>query len=275
MYSLFRNITNFKNLFLVLILFTLTAHSLAITNEADVKDIGIDEKLGTTISLDLKFRDEKGKQVTLSGLLKDEKPVILSLLYYSCPRVCSYVLNGLVDSVNDLDSLSLGNDYKIISISFNPEDTSELANKKSQKYKGILGEKLHSDNDWIFLTGDQENITKLTESLGYKYKKDGEEYAHPTALIILTPQGRISRYLYGIQSEPNDLKLALLEASNGEIGTSKILNKVMLFCYEFDPVGKRYALKALKVVKAGGVVTLLSLAGLLTYYWRREKKEPN
>jgi len=273
MYSLFCNITHIKKLFPVLGLFILTPICLAITNEADVKDIGVEEKLGTTIPPDLRFYDESGDQILLSSLFKDEKPVILSLLYYSCPRVCSYVLKGIVESVNGLESLTLGNDYKIVSISFNPEDTPELANKKSQKYKNELKEKVSSDKDWSFLTGDQANILKLTQAVGFKYKKDGEEYAHPTTLIILTPQRKISRYLYGIQSEPNDLKLALLEASDGEIGTSEILNKVMLFCYEFDPVGKRYALQALRVVKAGGVITLLTLAGFLTYYWRREKKE--
>ena len=274
MNSLFCSITHSKKLFPFLIFFILTPFSLAITNEADLKDIGVEEKLGTTIPPDLKFYDENGDQLLLSGLFKDEKPVILSLLYYSCPRVCSYLLKGILESVNGLESLTLGNDYKIASISFNPEDTPELANKKSKKYKSGLKKKASSDKDWSFLTGDQENIFKLTHAVGFKYKKDGEEYAHPTTLIILTPQGKISRYLYGIQNDPNDLKLALLEASNGEIGTSRILNNVMLFCYEFDPVGKRYALKALKAVKAGGVITLLSLAGLLTYYWRREKKEP-
>jgi protein SCO1/2 len=274
---MFRYLPAFKTtkiLFLTLILLIVySSLSYPITNTQDLKDIGVDEKLGDSTPLDLTFYDEDGKPVTLGDFFEEDKPVILTLVYYSCPRVCSFILNCIQDAINGLSSLSLGKDFKIVSVSFNPDDSYNLAKEKARNYYKGLENGHFPKGNWRFLTGNEENISKLTQAVGFKYKKDGEEYAHPSTIIILTPKGQISRYLYGVQFEPRDFKLALLEASNGEIGSSKLLNKVMLFCYEFDPVGKKYALQALNVVKAGGVVTLLSLVGLLTYFWKKEKKE--
>lgn len=243
----------------------------AITNEADVKDIGVDEKLGETIPLDLTFFDEDGHQIILGDLLKDGKPLILSLAYFSCPRLCSLTLKGTLKSINALSNFRLGRDFKVATLSFNPVEKPDIAKKKALEYRGKLRKEQSAENKWLFLTGDQDNISKLTQAVGFRYKKDGEEFAHPTTLIFITPDGRISRYLYGVQFEPKEMKLSLLESSDGKIGSSQVLNKVLLFCYAFDPVGKRYALQALKIVKAGGVVTLISLGMFLTYYWKREK----
>lgn len=243
----------------------------AITNEADVKDIGVDEKLGETIPLDLKFFDEDGHQIILGDLLKDGKPLILSLAYFSCPRLCSLTLKGTLKSINALSNFRLGRDFKVATLSFNPVEKPDIAKKKALEYHGKLRKEQSAENKWLFLTGDQDNISKLTQAVGFRYKKDGEEFAHPTTLIFITPDGRISRYLYGVQFEPKEMKLSLLEASDGKIGSSQVLNKVLLFCYAFDPIGKRYALQALKIVKAAGVVTLISLGMFLTYYWKREK----
>ena len=243
----------------------------ALTNEADVKDIGVNEKLGDAIPLDLKFFDEDGNQIFLGDLLKDGKPLILSLAYFSCPKLCSLTLNGTLESINALSSLYLGRDLKLATLSFNPIEKPDIARKKAVKYRGKLKKEQSAEKKWLFLTGDEDNISKLTQAVGFKYKKDGEEFAHPTTLIFITPDGRISRYLYGVRFEPKEMKLSLLEASDGKIGSSEVLNKVLLFCYEFDPVGKRYALQALKIVKAGGVITLISLGLFLTYYWKKEK----
>ncbi len=262
----------------ILALMMVTASAVfcgAITNEADVKDIGVDEKLGEKIPLDLKFFDEDGNQIILGDLLKDGKPLILSLAYFSCPRLCSLTLKGTLESINALPTLYLGKDFKVATLSFNPIEKPNLAKEKALEYRGKLKKVQSDEAKWLFLTGDEDNISKLTQAVGFRYKKDGEEFAHPTTLIFITPEGRISRYLDGVQFEPKEMKLSLLEASDGKIGTSEVLNKVLLFCYEFDPVGKRYALQALRIVKAGGVITLIALGMFLTYYWKREKNGYN
>lgn len=246
----------------------------AITNEAEVKDIGVDEKLGEAVPLDLKFFDQDGNQIILGDLFKDGKPLILSLAYFSCPRLCSLTLNGTLESINALSTLYLGRDFKIATLSFNPIEKPDIAKKKALKYRAKLKKEQSAEKKWLFLTGDEDDISQLTQAVGFKYKKDGEEFAHPTTLIFITPDGRISRYLYGVQFEPKEIKLSLLEASDGKVGSSEVLNKVLLFCYEFDPIGKRYALQALKIVKVGGLITLISLGMFLTYYWKKERKQP-
>lgn len=249
-----------------------SGYVFAITDSRDVKDIGIDEKLGDVIPSDIIFTDENNNEVLFGDLLSADTPTVLNLVYFSCPRLCNYGTDGLLQVVNETDSLQLGKDYKLLTISFDPADTTELASKKSAQYHKKAKKIKGTNQNWPFLTADAENIKKLTDSVGFRYKIDGEEFAHPSALIIITPEGKISRYLYGIQHIPSDFKLSLLEASKGEIGTSSLVNKVLLYCYGFDPVGKKYALKALNIVKAGGVVTLLTLGVGLTYFWRREKR---
>lgn len=245
--------------------------TFAIQNVKDIEDVGIDEKLGDPVPSDINFINKKGEEVELGSYFDGKRPVILNLVYFSCPRVCTFAVNGLLDVINGLDSLDLGSDYRVLTLSFNPDEDYKLAGEKYEKYIDGLQEEA-PDNSWHFLTGTGENITSLTNALGFKFKRDGEEYAHPSALIVLTPRGDISRYLYGIEHNTKDLKLSLLEAAEGEIGSSETLNKVLLYCYQFDPVGKKYALQALNVVKAGGVVTLLLLGAFLSVLWKREKK---
>ncbi len=264
-----------KKSLLVFLFLIYCPYVYAITNTADIKEVGVDEKLGDFIPLHLTFHDEQGRPIRFKDFFQDGKPVILTLNYFECPRLCTFALNGVVDAVNQLRSLSLGRDFKIVSVSFNSAETPELAKAKSENYCKALTNVKSPQGYWRFLTGDEENIRELTQAVGFRYKKDGKEFAHPSVLVILTPQGKISRYLYGIQYEPKDLQLALLEASQGEIGSSRVLNQILLYCYHFDPVGKKYALQALNIVKAGGVATLLSLGGLLTYLWRNEKKRVN
>ena len=247
---------------------------LTLTDSRDVKDIGIDEKLGDTLPDDITIIDENNNPVVFKDLLSSDTPTVLNLVYYSCPKLCNFATDGLLQVVNETDSLEIGKDYKLLTVSFDPEDSSELASSKALKYRSRVRAGEQTQSSWPFFTGDQTNIEKLTQSVGFKYKVDGNEFAHASALIVLTPEGRISRYLHGIQHVPNDFRLSLLEASKGEIGTSKLLNSVLLFCYGFDPVGKKYALKALNVVKAGGLITFLSLCVGLTYFWRREKVKP-
>lgn len=275
MFKYLYTLESFKNILLIFVLLICCSTARAITNAADVKDIGVNERLGSYIPLDLTFRDEQNNPVKLRDFFQDGKPVILTLNYYECPLLCTYVLNGVLDVVNKLDSLSLTRDFKIVTVSFNPNETPELARKKANNYHKALKSAQSSQADWHFLTGDEENITHLTSAVGFRYKKDGDQYAHPSVVVILTPSGGISRYFYGVQYLPKDLRLALLEASKGEIGSSRILNQILLYCYHFDPVGRKYALQALNVVKAGGIVTLLCIGSLLTYLWKNEKKRVN
>lgn len=267
-----RKLKLITSIFLVILLFS-SESVLAITDARDVKDIGIDEKLGDAIP-DITIIDENSNPVLLKDLLSADTPTVLNLVYYSCPKLCNFATDGLLKVINETDSLDMGKDYKVLTVSFDPEDTTELASEKALKYRSSVKSGEQTADSWPFFTADQQNIEILTSSVGFKYKIDGDEFAHPAALIVLTPEGRISRYLYGIQHIPNDFRFSLLEASKGEIGDSTLLNKVLLFCYGFDPVGKKYALKALNIVKAGGVITLLSLCVGLTYFWRRENTGP-
>jgi len=268
-----RKVKLIASIFIIFILFS-PEFVLAITDARDVKDIGIDEKLGDLIPGEIVLVDENNEPVVFKNLLSNDTPTVLNLVYYSCPRLCNFATDGLLQVVNETEALQLGEDFKILTVSFDLEDTTQLAATKALKYHQGIKRVEGTQDNWPFLIGDKKNIEKLTESVGFRYKIDGTEFAHASALIILTPEGTISRYLHGIQHEPTDFRLALLEASKGEIGTSKLINSVLLFCYGFDPVGKKYALKALNIVKAGGVITLLLLCVGLTYFWRREKRKP-
>ena len=249
-------------------IFSLTSNIYGISNVNDVSKIGIDEKLEESINLNLNFTDQDGKSVILKNYFNN-KPVVINLMYLSCPRVCNFALDGVLEVVNETEDLKIGKDYRVLSISFNPKEDHLIAKERSAKYLNNFNE---TDTGWTFLTGNEETILDLTESLGYKFMEDGDEFAHPSALIVLTPEGKISRYLFGIQHNSRDYKLALIEAADGKIGDNSLSNKVLLFCYQFDPIGKRYALKALNIVKAGGVVTLLALSGFLAFFWIRENR---
>jgi protein SCO1 len=271
-----QNMYNPRVLLTVTVLYLLlsTSGALAITDSREVKNIGIDEKTGEFLPGDMRFVDENGKTVELKEFFNKKEPLVLNLVYFGCPRLCNYATEGLLQVMNEEESLDLGKDFKVLTVSFDTKDTPETAAGKASRYRGMLKHGDPANGNWVFLTSDSGNIHRLTEAVGFKYKVDGDEFAHASALIILTPEGKISRYLPGIQYEPNDFKLSLLEASQGKIGSSAMLNKLLLFCYHFDPIGKKYALQALNVMKAAGVVTLLTLCGVLTYFWRRERQEP-
>jgi len=244
----------------------------ALSNVNDVKKIGFDEKLASSIDLDTEFLGEAGETVGISSFFGQKKPVVLSLAYFTCPRLCLLSTDGVLEVVNQMDSLRPGKDYTVVTISFDPEEPPDAIGARAAKYKRALtgGEK--ESSNWHFLTGTAENILALTDSVGFRFKKDGKEFAHPSGIVILTPDGIISRYLYGVQHDPRNFRLSLIEASEGKIGSSELLNKVLMFCYQFDPVGKRYALAALNIVKAGGMVTLTVLVAFLCIMWRRERK---
>ena len=230
--------------------------------------IDVIENLGDYIPLDAIFKDESGKEIVLKDLFEKKIPTILTLNYFECPMLCTLVLNGLAESIEKL-TLNAGDEYQIITIDINPNETTAFANQKKRNY--IAGYNLQNiKNDWHFLTGDQENIQKIADSIGfiYYYDEDRDEYMHPAAISVLGPEGKISRYLYGIQFLEKDLKLSLLEAGEGKIGST--LDKIILYCYHYDPYKNTYTLFATNVMRLGGILTIIFLGITIVGYWKND-----
>jgi len=235
----------------------------------ELEGVGITEHLGAHINLDTSFVDQNGKTVFLKDYFKGDVPVILALVYYSCPNLCNLLLNGLKDTLSGLD-WKVGEKFRIVTVSFDPEENYELAAQKRETYLKSLN--LPANTDWHFLTGKEENIKRLTETIGfsYKYDKSQMQYAHSAALYVLTPEGKISRYLFGIMFEPRDLKLSLLEASEGKVGN--FVDRMIMFCYHYDPQGRKYSLYSIRLMRVAGYVTVLSLAIFLFFLSRRKRE---
>ncbi|GAC1599223.1 MAG: hypothetical protein NVS4B10_10360 [Myxococcales bacterium] len=198
------------------------------------------------------------------------KPVILTLVYFDCPMLCSLVMQGLVKGLNE-SGLALGKDYQAVTVSFNPKDTPrESAVYQSGYLRSLKGVDKAAPQDWLFLTGSEGSIRALAEGVGFKYRWDEEskQFAHPAVAVVLTPDGRISRYLYGVTFPPRDLRLAVVEASGGKVGTS--FDRVLLECFKYDPTTRRYGLYVWGFVRGGAALVFLGLAGLLFVLWRRE-----
>jgi protein SCO1/2 len=206
--------------------------------------------------LDLNFRDENGTTVRL-GEYFGRKPVILSLVYYDCPMLCTMVENGLLQSLKDL-KFSVGKEFDVITVSFDPHDRPRIAAAKKAIYAGLYGRRGASQG-WHFLTGEEASIRELTRAVGFHYNYDPEtrQYAHATAIMVLTPQGKLSRYLYGIQYPSWDLRLALVEASANKIGSP--VDGFLLFCCQYNPITGKYGLIIARVIQAAGLITILSL----------------
>ena len=232
-----------------------------------LKDVGIDQNLNESIPLDVHFNDEYGKHVELRHYF-GSKPVILSLVYYDCPMLCTQVLNGLERSLKNL-SLDIGKDYTVVTVSIDPTDTPKLALIKQQLYTGLLGRPGAAQN-WHFLTGEEPQIKRLANAVGFRYAFDSEskQYAHASAIMLLTPEGRISRYFYGITYPSRDLRLGLVDASEGKIGSP--VDAILLFCYHYDPSTGKYGLIISRVMQIAGGLTLLILGGLIFILARRE-----
>jgi protein SCO1/2 len=237
----------------------------------ELKDIGITEHLGSDVSVrDLHFKDESGQDVTLSKYVDGKKPVVLALVYYECPNLCNMLLNGLTETLKSLD-WTPGERFDIVAVSINPKETPDLAAKKKAAYVRSYG-RAASAVGWHFLTGEESQIRKLASQVGFSYRYDEREkqYAHASAIYVLTPEGQISRYLYGIEFRPKDLKLALLEASSGKIGS--VVDRFVLFCYHYDPKSRSYSMVINRVMTASCSGMILVFGGYLAVFWRREKK---
>lgn len=237
----------------------------------ELKDIGIEEHLGANVDLGLVFNDEDGKPVTLGSLTASHKPVLLSLAYFGCPSLCNFHLNGLKDAFKDMKE-PVGQEFEFVVVSIDPREKPDLAKQKREAYVKAYG-RLDSIKGWHFWTGTQENIARLASQVGFKYRWDeGEkQWAHASAAYAITPEGRISRYFYGIIFDAKMLRLSLVEASNGTIGT--IVDKLTLFCFHFDPKENKYTMAAFNIMRAGGGLTVLILAAVLVPFWLRSRRE--
>ena len=236
----------------------------------ELEGIGITEHLDATLPLDAVFLDESGREVRLAEYFRGERPVVLSIVYYSCPMLCTLVLNGLVEGLEALE-WSPGEEFEIVTVSFDSTETPLLATQKKQNYLRLYG-RTEAEAGWHFLTGSGENIRKLTEIVGFGYRWDDEtdQFAHQAAIYLVTPDGRLSRYLYGVKYAPRDLKLGLLEASEGKIGST--LDQIVMYCYHYDAAAGSYALAATRFTRAIGALTLLVFGGWLVSMWIRDAR---
>ena len=233
-----------------------------------LRDLGFDQRLGDSLPLDAVLRDEQGRAVRLGDYF-GARPVVLTLVYYECPMLCTLSLNGLVSAM-DVLSFDAGDEYEVVTLSFEPNETPELARAKKAAYLERYGRE-GAEAGWHFLTGDAAEIRRVTEAVGFRYAWDSEtaQFAHPAGILVITPEGRIARYLYGIEYAPKDLRLALVEASEDRIGSP--VDQLLLFCYQYDPTTGRYGAVAMNLVRAGGVLTVIALLGFWALMWRRER----
>jgi protein SCO1/2 len=237
------------------------------TKPAALRDVGIDQKLNAQVPLDATFRDETARTVRLGDYFNG-KPVILSLVYFECPMLCPMAMHGLLVSLQQV-SWTAGKEFNVLTVSFNPRETPELAASKRNVYLGLYN-RPGSDQGWHFLTGEEASIERLAQAVGFRYHYDSEsgQYAHPTMMVALTPEGKVSRYLYGIEYPERDVRLALVEASNNKIGTAA--DQALLFCYHYDPKEGKYGFAVMNVIRAAGIATVLLLGGAMLIMFRRE-----
>jgi protein SCO1/2 len=233
-----------------------------------LRDVGYDQRLGEQVPLDLVFRDETGRPIPLRALFRG-RAVVLSLVYYQCPMLCTLTLNGLASALSVL-TFDVGKDFDVVTVSFEPKETAPLAAAKKKAHLERY-QRPGAAEGWHFLTGDAPAIASLTRAVGFRYVWDAEtrQYAHPAGLVVLTPDGRIARYMYGVEYAPRDLRLALVEASQRRIGNP--VDAVLLYCYQYDPARGRYAASVLRLVRLGGILTVLGLASFVLVSLRRER----
>jgi protein SCO1 len=243
-------------IFIILLVFLFNS----IRADEDKKSpVGIDEKLGSTVPKDITLFDETGKPVKLADVTNG-KPVILTLVYYRCPGICSPLLTELAHVVDKLD-LMIGKDYNIVTVSFNPTEDYIMAAEKKKNYFGLIKTKKPEGKDWRFLTADSINIARITDAVGFRYIKQGNDFVHAGALTMLSPDLKITRYLYGTEFLTFDVKMGLLEASEGKIGSP--ISKIAKLCYSYDAEGRKYVLNFTRVIGSGILFVLVVFAVIL------------
>ena len=237
-----------------------------------LREVQIEQKLDQQLPLDLVFRDENGQPVKL-GQYFGKKPVVLAFVYYDCPMLCTQVLNAMVSSFRVLP-FQIGKEYDVVTVSFDPRETSTLATAKKQVYMHYLPERMRADanSGWHFLTGDQASITQLTDAVGFHYRYDEatKQFAHASGIMLTTPTGKLSRYFYGVDYPARDLRLGLIESSENKIGSP--VEQLLLYCYHYDPATGTYGIAIMKVMRIAGVVTLLGIAAMILLLKSRNPK---
>ena len=235
-----------------------------------LKDAGLEQRLDQQVPLDTPFVDENGRHVRFGDYF-GKKPVVLALVYYECPMLCTQVLNGLVGSLEAL-TFNAGQDFDVVAISFDAGETPTMAAAKRAAYLKRYG-RPGTESGVHFLTGREEDIRRVTDAVGFHYKYDPaiDQYAHPAAITVLTPEGKVSRYLFGIEFAPVDLRLALVEAADHRIGSA--VDQMLLFCYHYDPESGKYGFAITNIVRLGGVLTVLGLGTFILMNLRRERRQ--
>jgi protein SCO1/2 len=234
-----------------------------------LEQVGLDQKLGEQVPLGLEFRDESGRTVHLRDYF-GERPVVLTLVYYECPMLCSLILNGTVRALRTLE-FTVGREFDVLTVSIDPDETPELAAAKRTEYLSSYRRE-GAEKGWHFLTGREDQIRPLADSVGFRYAFDpaSGEYAHAAGIMVLTPEGKVARYFYGVEYSPRDLKLGLIEASEKKIGSP--VDQLLLLCYHYNPLTGRYNFAVMTAVRVGGALTVLGIVALLWTLIRRERK---
>jgi len=235
-----------------------------------LKGVGVSQRLDAQAPLDTTVRDEAGRDVPLSTFFHAGKPVLLAPVYYRCPMLCTEILSGIVSALKVV-SLDPGKDFEVVALSFDPKDTPDLAAAKKANYLRRYN-RANTANGWHFLTGSEANVRAITDAIGFHYRYDPatDQYAHASAIMVLTPAGRVSKYFYGVEYSPRDLRLGLVEASNEKIGTPA--DEVLLFCFHYDPTTGKYGAVAMNMVRAGAVALVLVGGMAIVISLRREQR---
>lgn len=235
-----------------------------------LNEVRLEQRLGAQLPLDARFRDESGAEIELGELFGD-KPVMLALVYYECPMLCNLVLNGVVEALNSTP-FRPGEDFELVAISIDPLETSELARAKRENYLSLYDHP-ETEDGWHFLVGDEEQIRAVADAVGFVYFYDPgiDEYAHASGIVLATPDGRLSRYFYGVEYAAQDVRLGLVEASEGEIGGA--VEQFLLLCFHYDPTTGKYGFAIQNALRAGALVTVAVLLGFLLKSLRRERRE--
>ena len=237
-----------------------------------LKKVGIEQKLGSQLPLDTELKDENGKIVTLGSFFGKGRPVVVAFVYYECPMLCNQVLNGLTGSLKGI-SFDAGKEFDVVAISFDAKefDKPDLAKNKKASYLERYGRPA-TEKGWHFLTGTQESIQKVTSAAGFTFEWDekSQQFAHAAGVMIATPDGKLSRYLYGIDYSPKDLKFGIMESAESRVGNPA--DQLLLYCFHYDPASGKYGLAILNVVRLGGIATLLGMGAMGLLFWRRNKR---